>query len=208
MSANKVDFVPNLTFVTITGPTLGNINAKAMRAHTTRANFTRRRLRLVREYADQKACAAHVEPHQAKEDDQTTDRNQAVDIQLPVFSHPSLDQRLNGKDAFLINHLTRAMQKLHLVTNIPASDTALAVMQSDWARFLPDPTMLDVSLYWARNLYATRLQHRAVQFVVDTYKGRAIRSVRERLNDGSDSLTDSLVAAVLILTVLDVRLAI
>lgn len=100
------------------------------------------------------------------------------------------------------------MQKLHLVTNIPASDNALAVMQSDWARFLPDPTMLDVSLYWARNLYATRLQHRAVQFVVDTYKGRAIRSVRERLNEGSDSLSDSLVAAVLILTVLDVRLAI
>lgn len=106
MSTNKVDFVPNLTFVTITGPTLGNINAKAMRAHTTKANFTRRRLRLVREYADQKACAAHVEPHQVDEDDQTTDRNQGVDIQLPVFSHPGLDQRLNGKDAFLINNCT------------------------------------------------------------------------------------------------------
>lgn len=100
------------------------------------------------------------------------------------------------------------MGKLHLVTNIPASDTALAVMQSDWARFLPDPTMLDVSLYFARYVYAARLQHHAVQFVVDAYKGRAIRSVRERLNDGINGLSDSLVAAILILTVLDVRLAI
>jgi len=81
-------------------------------------------------------------------------------------------------------------------------------MQSDWARFLPDPTMLDVSLYFARHVYAARRQHHAVQFVVDTYKGRAIRSVRERLNYGSSSLSDSLIAAVLILTVLDVCLAI
>lgn len=99
------------------------------------------------------------------------------------------------------------MQKLHLVTDIPVSDTASAVMQSDWARFLPDPTIIDVSLYWARHVYAARLQHQAGQFIVDAYKGRAIRSVRERLNDGSDSLSDSLIAAILILTVLDVRLA-
>lgn len=104
MSANKVGFVPNLTFVSITGPTLDNISGKAMRAHTTRANFTRRRLRLVREYADQKECAARVELLQVEEDDQTTDRNQVVDIQRPIFSHPGLDRKLNGKDVFLINH--------------------------------------------------------------------------------------------------------
>jgi hypothetical protein len=104
--------------------------------------------------------------------------------------------------------VTQAMGKLHLVTNIPALDTALVVMQSDWARFLPDPTMLDVSLYFAGQVYAARRQHHGVQFVVDANKGRAIRSVRERLNDGPNGLSDSLVAAILILTVLDVCLAI
>jgi hypothetical protein len=96
------------------------------------------------------------------------------------------------------------MGKLHLVPNIPAFDTALAVMKSDWAHFLPDPTMLDVSLYFAGHVYAARRQHHAVQFIVDEYKGRAIRSVRERLNDGSNGLSDGLIAAILILTVLDV----
>ncbi|RDL35887.1 uncharacterized protein BP5553_06499 [Venustampulla echinocandica] len=156
MSVNKVGFVPNLTFVSITGPTLDNIRAKAVGAHTTRANFTRRRLRLVREYAAQKECAASVEPLQVEEDGQTTNRDQIVDIQLPIFSHPGLDQKLNPKEAFFINHLTQAMGKLHLVTNMPALDTSLAVMQSDWAHFLPDPTMLDVSLYFAGYVYAAR----------------------------------------------------
>ncbi|RDW73579.1 hypothetical protein BP6252_07486 [Coleophoma cylindrospora] len=203
MLANEVGFVPNLTFVSMTGPTLDNSSAKAMRAHTTRANFARRRLRLVREYSDLKDCAPRVEPPQVEEDGQTTDHDQVVDIQLPIFSHPGLDTKLNGIDAFFINHLTQAMEKLHLVTNIPASDTTLAVMQSDWARFLPDPTMLDVSLYFARHVYAARRHYHAAQFVVDTYKGKAIRSVRERLNDGYNGLSDSLVAAILILTVLD-----
>ena len=99
------------------------------------------------------------------------------------------------------------MGKLHLITGIPASDTGLAVIESDWARFLPDPTMLEVSLYFARLVYATRRQHLAVQSVVDTHKGRAIRSVRERLSYGSNSLSDSFVGAILILTTLDVRLA-
>ena len=103
-----------------------------------------------------------------------------------------------------LRKVTQAMEKLHCLTNIPASDTALAVIQSDWACFLPDPTMLDVSLYFARQVYAARLQHHAIEFAVDAYKGRAIRSVRERLNDGPNGLSDSLVAAILILTVLDV----
>jgi hypothetical protein len=104
MSANRVGFVPNLTFVSITGPTLDHISAKAMRAHTTRANFARRRLRLVREYAAQKECASRIEPLQVEEDGQTTDRDQVVDIQLPIFSHPGLDRKLNSKDAFFINY--------------------------------------------------------------------------------------------------------
>lgn len=96
------------------------------------------------------------------------------------------------------------MGKLHLVTDIPESDAAFAMVQSDWARFLPDPTMLDVSLYFARHVYAARRQHRSVQRVLDVYKGKAIQSVRERLNSGSDAVTDSVVAAIFILTILDV----
>jgi hypothetical protein len=80
-------------------------------------------------------------------------------------------------------------------------------MESEWACFLTDPAMLDVSLSFARRVYRARLQHYAIQFVVDTYKDRAIRSVNERLNDGSNGLSDSLVRAVLVLSVLDVCLA-
>jgi len=104
MSANKAVFVPNLTFVSITGPTLDNTSAKAMRAHTTRANFARRRRRMVREYADRKECATCVKPLQVEEDGQIIDFDQAVDIQLPIFNHPGLDRKLNIKDAFFINH--------------------------------------------------------------------------------------------------------
>lgn len=230
MSANKVGSVPNLTFVSMTGPTLDDTSAKAMRAHTTRANFARRRRRLVREYADQKKRAACVQPLQVEEDCQTTDWNQVVDTQFPIFSHPGLGQKLNEHDAFLIDHCTRdmclcrfyrclqliddpcivmqAMGHLHLAPNSPASDATLSVMQSDWARFLFDPTMLDVSLCFARHVYAARLQHHAIQLVVGGCKGRALRSVIERLKEGSKGLNDSFVAAVLMLTVLDVRLAI
>ena len=102
------------------------------------------------------------------------------------------------------------MGNLHLVPNIQASNTALAVMQSDWAHFLSDPTMLDVSLYFASHVHAARRQYRAIyinQTVVDTYKGKAIKSVRERLGRGFNGLNDSFIAAILVLTVLDVRVA-
>lgn len=105
--------------------------------------------------------------------------------------------------------MTQAMGKLHSITNIiPASETAASLTKSDWACFLFDPTMLDVSLYFARHVYEARLQDHAIQFVLDTYKDKALRSVRERLNDESNGLSDSLVAAVLLLTLLHVRLAI
>ncbi|KAJ9644239.1 hypothetical protein H2204_001590 [Knufia peltigerae] len=133
MSANQVAFAPRLTFVSTTGPTLDHDSAKARRAHTTRANFARRRQRLV------------------------------------------------------------------------TSDAVLAMMQSDWAGFLPDPTMFEVSLYFARQFYAARRQQHTHRSMVDAYKGGAIRAVRQRLNEGLDGLSDSLIAAILILTVLDVR---
>lgn len=100
------------------------------------------------------------------------------------------------------------MEKLHLVANLPASNTASAVMESDWARFLADPTMLDVSLYFGRQVYAARVQRHPFGSVLDKYNSRAIRSVRERLNHRNHDLSDGLVAAILILTVVDVRLSI
>jgi hypothetical protein len=101
----------------------------------------------------------------------------------------------------------QAMERLHLVPDIPELDAAFALKESDWARFLPDPTMLDVSVYFARHVYASRQQNQAVQVILDTYKGKAIRSVRQRLNYGSEGLNDSLVAAILILTVADVGIS-
>lgn len=75
-----------------------------MRAHTTRANFARRRRRLVRKYVDYKESTAHLQPLQTEEDGQFTDRNQAVEIPRPIFRHSRLNSKLNGNDAFLINH--------------------------------------------------------------------------------------------------------
>ncbi|KAK2613113.1 hypothetical protein N8I77_000042 [Diaporthe amygdali] len=199
MSDRKAGSVPDLTFVSITGPALDKVSAKAMRAHTTRANFARRRRRLVHEYADRKESTARVELLQVEEAGLTINRDPSVDVQLPILSRPHLD----SKDAFFIHYLTQAMEKLLLVTDIPETDTAFAVMQSDWARSLHDPTMLDVSLYFARHVYAARRQNRAVQLILDTYKGKAIQSVRERLDYGSDGINDSVVAAILVFIVLN-----
>lgn len=104
MSANKMDSVPDLTFVSITGPALDKVSAKAMRAHTTRANFARRRRRLVRDYAEKKECASRSKPPQVKEHGPNTDRGLVVDIRLPMLSHPGLDRTLNRKDAFFIEY--------------------------------------------------------------------------------------------------------
>lgn len=104
MSVNKMGSVPDLTFVSINGPTLDKVNAKAMRAHTTRANFARRRRRLVRDYADQKENVARVKSLRIGEDILKTDHGLVVDIQHPIFSHPGLDYKLNRKDAFFIHH--------------------------------------------------------------------------------------------------------
>jgi hypothetical protein len=95
------------------------------------------------------------------------------------------------------------MERLYLVVEKPPADPAKAVMCSDWARFLPDPTMLEVSLYFARHIYAASLRNHVVRLALEAQKGLAIRSVRRRLTDGSGDLSDSLVAAILILSVLD-----
>jgi hypothetical protein len=97
----------------------------------------------------------------------------------------------------------QAIGRLHLVINIPGPvDTSM--MQSDWTRFLPDPAMLNASLHFARHFYAARLQRHAAGLMVDAYRGSAIRSVREHLNAG---ISDNVIAAILILSVLDVSRA-
>lgn len=104
MSANKMGTVPNLTFVSISGPGLDKANAKAMRAHVTRANFARRRRRLVQDYADKNERAAYLKPVQVEQDGLGPDLGAVVNTRLPMLSHPGLDRRLHGKDAFFINH--------------------------------------------------------------------------------------------------------
>jgi hypothetical protein len=96
------------------------------------------------------------------------------------------------------------MERLHLISSAVGLDPETAVKQSDWARFLPDPTMLDVSLYFARHVYAERQQRFLTNFLVDAYKGRALRSLRKRIEHNTLELSDSLVAAILTLSVLDV----
>ena len=96
------------------------------------------------------------------------------------------------------------MGQLHLITK--TLDTTSYAMKSEWGCFLLDPITLDVALCFARHVYAVRLQHHAYQLTAAAYKGKALRSVRKRLNDGSKGLSDSLVAAIIILTILDVCL--
>jgi hypothetical protein len=99
----KAHVVPNYTFVSTTGPTLDNVSAKAMRAHTTRANFARRRLRLVREYADQTKPTTHGTPIQNKEDSKQTDREALTPTKTPIVTYPSFGRDLHRTDAFFIN---------------------------------------------------------------------------------------------------------
>lgn len=99
------------------------------------------------------------------------------------------------------------MEKLHLVESVQRSDPSLAVMKSDWASFASDPAMRDVFVYFARHVFAARLHLHAVQFILDAYKVRALRSVRKHLNDGPNGVSDSLLAAILVLTVLDVGIS-
>lgn len=104
MSTDGVIFAPNLTFVSTTGPTLDRASAKAMRAHVTRANFARRRRRLVREHAEQREHTVCLKPRQVKGDGQVTNRGQLVNIQSPILSLQGLDRRLDQADAFFIVH--------------------------------------------------------------------------------------------------------
>ncbi|KIW13321.1 hypothetical protein PV08_08509 [Exophiala spinifera] len=208
MSVNKTDSTPSLTFVSTTGPTLDHDSAKAVRAHTTRANFARRRQRLVREYAvqKQKDHDTVVKSLQIEVDGSQKvgfESASVVELHPHFLVHPGLDRKPSGNDSFFINYLTHEMEKLHLDATVPASDAVLIMMKSDWACFLPEPTMFDVSLYFARLLYAARRQEHTQRLLVDAYKGRAIRAVRECLNQGLKALSDSLVAAILILTILD-----
>lgn len=105
--ANTMGLAPGLTFVSTTGPTLDRGSVKAMRAHTTRVNFARRRRRLVQDYAAQNKSAAKVKYAHAEDVSPSKDRSLVlVDHHPPITSRPGLDQRLNRGDAFYIQHRT------------------------------------------------------------------------------------------------------
>lgn len=103
---SKMGLASHFTFVSITGPTLDKSSAKAMRAHTTKANFARRRRRLVRDHAAQKDNVACVKFVQGEEVGLTTDRGLVVGSRPPLLSHPGVDQQLNRTDALYIQHCT------------------------------------------------------------------------------------------------------
>jgi hypothetical protein len=103
--------------------------------------------------------------------------------------------------------VSQKMAKLNILTNIQASDEAIATTEADWTRSLADSTMLDVTLYFARFVYASRLQGYAIQFTVAAYRGRAIRSIRERIAAPTEGLNNDLLAAILVISVLDVSIA-
>jgi hypothetical protein len=77
-------------------------------------------------------------------------------------------------------------------------------MHSHWISLLSDPAMRNVSLYFATQVYTQRLRLHTEQFLVSAAEGNALQSLGERLNGFSGECPDSLVAAVLTLTVLDV----
>lgn len=115
MSANNhnLDFAPKLTFVSVTGPTLDRVGARAMRAHTTRANFARRRLRLEREYTDQKEKrVTRREPLPVEEDRPNLDHHRIVHVYVPIITHPGLGGKLSAKDVFYTDHCTCYMSIL------------------------------------------------------------------------------------------------
>lgn len=97
------------------------------------------------------------------------------------------------------------MQNLDLVADFATSDVASNLIKIDWMSLLLDPTMLDVSIYFAREVYAARSPHYADVLAVDLHRGNALRSMRRRVGAGLNSLNDSLLAAVLLMTIADVR---
>jgi hypothetical protein len=102
----SVGVVQNLTFVSMTGPTLDVTSAKAMRAHTTKANFARRRRRLVQEYHEQQEKQDHasrVKPVSEVESRELSKPVQPVHIQSLIPKQPSVTRKLKEDDALLID---------------------------------------------------------------------------------------------------------
>lgn len=101
--------------------------------------------------------------------------------------------------------VTQEMKKLYPYTADGEIDDQSTRMHSHWVALLSDATMLDVSLYFATQVYTARLRHHAEQFLVAAAKSNAFHSLRKRLSDVSDGCPDTLVASILTLTILDVR---
>jgi hypothetical protein len=89
-----------LTFVSISGPSLDHDSAKLMRAHTTKANFARRRQQKVQDYAERKERDARGSGRLQQITAQVT----LVDTQLLSPRYLALYQGLGQTDSYFIDH--------------------------------------------------------------------------------------------------------
>ena len=95
--------VSNLTFILSNGPALDNVGSKTMRAHTTRANFARRRRRLVIEHNERNKSIADRPNILAVDNNISVDDGKNVKSQLATFTGKPL-QDLDGQDSFFISY--------------------------------------------------------------------------------------------------------
>ncbi len=132
MGANEAGSDSTLTFVSVSGPTLDKASARAMRAHTTRANFARRRQRQMRAYAERNARAAQNGSAKVEEADQTMGRAKVVTFHLPLAKYRSLGQTLSGKDAFFINRCTLDIVSCQSTVTFTADPLTLPQWRKRW----------------------------------------------------------------------------
>ncbi|KAH8811533.1 hypothetical protein F5884DRAFT_782478 [Xylogone sp. PMI_703] len=197
--------MPNLTFITTTGPKLDNNDRKVVKGYTTRVNFTRRRQKRA---AVDSACL-HSKPHQMILESQQSDtpEEQSTSITLsnasssptpPLWSNTMVDE-----NTFFIGYLFDSSRPI-----LFQDDTVDALVnnfkESDWLELISsEQALLEATLYLAANLYAKRNWSKSDVSAVNFHKGQAIRIINERLNSPSTSLSDGIISAVFTLAMSD-----
>lgn len=96
------------------------------------------------------------------------------------------------------------MQSLDVVADFATSDVASNMIKIDWMDLLLDRAMLDVAVYFAREVHAARSPEDANLLAVGMYKGYALRSMRRGVEAAADDFNDGLLAAILLMTIADV----
>jgi hypothetical protein len=102
-----MDQRPQLTFVTTTGPVLDYIGCKAVRRHTTKANFKRRRWQMVQSYAKRRKHSVAAAGNQPLQSHGSGDAA-VFDLGLPWFGR----QKLTSEHLFLIEYCP-SMNRTH-----------------------------------------------------------------------------------------------